>query len=101
MATNGRDVSELLTAYSAGERDFSGWSISAGVLINETFEGCIFDDSHFQHCAGAMSQFVNCSMERVEFDDCVFCGFNFTSSSLHGGTFENCILDRADFFMAM
>ena len=101
MTTDERNVGELLTAYSAGERNFSGWSIKTGVLANETLEGCTFDGSRFQDCAGAMSRFINCSMEHAEFTHCALYGFDFDSSSLHGSTFKDCILDRASFFMSM
>ena len=100
MPPDSCSAADLLTAYAAGKRDFSGWSIAGGVLINEAFEGAMFDGARFRNCAGAFSSFVNCTLEGVEFTHCIFHGMDFHSSSLSGSSFADCVLDRTDFFMS-
>jgi uncharacterized protein YjbI with pentapeptide repeats len=99
-STNAQSAAELLTAYADGRRDFCGWSISGGVLLKETLEGCAFDGARFNECAGAFSAFISCSLERVEFTHCVFNGVDFLSSSLDGCSFTRCVLDRGDYYMS-
>lgn len=91
-------VSELLNAYAAGQRDFSGWSIRGGVLARENFEGCRFDGSEFREIVGAWSSFNNSSLEQAIFSNCLFFGISFVSSSLRGGRLAECTMDRSDFF---
>jgi uncharacterized protein YjbI with pentapeptide repeats len=99
-STTGKSTAELLTAYAVGRRDFSGWSISGGVLLRERFEGCTFERAQFRECAGAFSTFDNCSLAGAEFTHCLFNGVDFTSSSLEGCSFNTCVLDRGDYFMS-
>lgn len=93
-----RNCAELLDAYSAGQRDFSGWSVRDGVIVKERFEGCRFDGAEFREIAGALSVFDNCCLNDAAFAHCAFAGASFLSSSMRGCRFDSCRMPSTDFF---
>jgi hypothetical protein len=93
-----RNCAELLDAYAAGQRDFSGWLVRHGVLVRERFEGCHFDGAEFHEITAALPVFENCCLDEAAFTHSVLIGTSFLSSSMRRCRFDTCTIDRSDFF---